>query len=72
MNKYKIGANAGTVWATLEARRGKMTFSELIPATQLTPLELAAAIGWLAREDKIHFVDEGGKTFVFVYQECYY
>lgn len=72
MNKYKIGANAGTVWSVLSAHRGRMTFSELLPATQLTPLELAAAIGWLAREDKVHFADEGGKSYAYVWQECYY
>jgi hypothetical protein len=38
----------------------------------LDDLEIAAAIGWLAREDKIMIQQEGGKTYFAVYQECYY
>ena len=41
MDKYQIGMNAGIVWNKA--------------ATGLTDRDLNAAIGWLAREDKIDF-----------------
>lgn len=72
MKKEIIGANAGIVWRTLSARHGKMTFGELLAATQLNPIELASAIGWLAREDKVHFVEECEREYISVYHECYY
>ena len=72
MKRESIGANAGTVWRMLNAKHDKMFFGELLIATQLNPIELASAIGWLAREDKIHFTEENGKEYITVYQECYY
>ena len=49
MNKERIGENAGIVWRVLH--NNKYSWEELVKATELNPLELAAAIGWLARED---------------------
>lgn len=49
-NKDLIGENAGIVWRTLY--NSKMSWEELLKNTSLKPLELASAIGWLAREDK--------------------
>lgn len=72
MKKELIGANAGIVWRVLNTRHDKMFFGELLMATQLNPIELASAIGWLAREDKILFTEENGKEYISVYQECYY
>lgn len=72
MDKYKIGTNAGTVWRILDSKRTKMTFGELLAATQLNPADLATAIGWLAREDKIRFEEQDGKEFYLVFQEYYY
>lgn len=40
--------------------------------TNLNPMAVAAAIGWLARENKIIFIQEGGNDFFYIYQECYY
>ena len=48
-----MGENAGIVWRVLHNNR--CSWEELVKATELNPLELAAAIGWLAREDKIRF-----------------
>lgn len=72
MKKEMIGVNAGIVWRTLSNRRERMTFSELLMATQLNPIELSAAIGWLAREDKLFFAEDGGREYISVYHECYY
>ena len=70
MNKEKIGESAGIVWRTLH--NNKYSWEELVKATGLNPLELAAAIGWLAREHKISFLPERGIMYFEVYQERYY
>lgn len=72
MKKETIGAHAGIVWRMLSAKHNRMTFSELLVSTQLNPVELAYAIGWLARENKIHFSEEEGQKYFSVYNECYY
>lgn len=48
-----------------------MTFDELTTLTALPPLELAAAIGWRSRENKIMSSFENGEEYG-IYQECYY
>jgi Winged helix-turn-helix domain (DUF2582) len=47
-----FGEQAGTVWRTLH-EKGSLSESELLSFTQLTDPQLHAAIGWLARENKI-------------------
>lgn len=70
MNKEQIGENAGIVWRALN--NNKCSWEELVKATGLNPLELAAAIGWLAREGKIRFSPERGIMYFEVYHEFYY
>lgn len=70
MNNTQIGENAGTVWRVLHDR--KHSWEELVKITALHPMELAAAIGWLAREGKIRFSPERGIIYFEVYHECYY
>ena len=72
MKKTVIGENAGLVWRTLDSQDKKMSFDELQEATKLNDIDLAAAIGWLAREDKIRFSSERGIIYFEVYHECYY
>lgn len=72
MKQEQIGLNAGIIWRTLSKENRKVTFDELATLTALSPLELAAAIGWLSRENKIQFSFENGKEHYAVYQECYY
>lgn len=50
--KETIGENAGLVWEYL-SENGEKAFKEIKTATKLTEKDLYAAIGWLAREDKI-------------------
>lgn len=71
MNKNLIGENAGIVWRMLESK-GSLSFEELQNETDLDLPEIFAAIGWLAREDKISFNKENGITSVRLYQERYY
>lgn len=54
MNKYQIGTNAGIVWNVLKDN-AHWDYEQLKTATGLTDRDLNAAIGWLAREDKIDF-----------------
>jgi hypothetical protein len=47
-----FGEQAGTVWHTLH-ERGPLSESDLLNYTHFTEQQLYAAIGWLARENKI-------------------
>lgn len=54
MYKTIIGENAGKVWKFLyNTANAKSEFHEVKAGTGLSDLELAAAIGWLAREGKV-------------------
>ena len=58
MDKMIIGKNAGIVWNTLKDN-AHWDYKDLKDATGLSDRDLNAAIGWLAREDKIDFdIDE--------------
>lgn len=73
MDKSIIGTNAGIVWRTLHEKKANASFRELVEETGLPDCEVAAAIGWLAREDKIWFTTtEDGTQLLSVYQEYYY
>lgn len=54
MNKYQIGLNAGLVWRLLNDNK-RWSYCKLKQASGLSDRDLNAAIGWLAREDKIDF-----------------
>ena len=59
-----IGTNAGLIWNVLD-KLGKMDVKALKKATKLrTDKELYAAIGWLAKEGKLHFNEVGDDLFV--------
>jgi hypothetical protein len=48
-----FGDHAGIVWKTLH-EHGPLSEKELLGYTNLSEPQLQAAIGWLARENKIH------------------
>lgn len=52
MNKESIGIHAGMVWSILNDG-DKWDYDDLKRKTSLKSNELYAALGWLAREDKI-------------------
>ena len=64
----EFGFNAGRVWAALK-NNGPLTKSQLIEETSLRENEVSAAVGWLARENKIRkegdvfCLDETNLTF---------
>jgi hypothetical protein len=48
----KYGQNAGKIWGALN-KYGALTEKKLMESTKLTGKDFYAAIGWLARENKI-------------------
>ena len=63
MEKTKIGLNAGKVWRILN-EKGELSMFELCRELGLTFEEVAVAIGWLARENKISFREKDNMLFV--------
>lgn len=57
MNSEKIGSYAGLVWKALN-EADVLGIKQLKKMTKLKDKEVFAAIGWLAREDKIN-IQEG-------------
>ena len=60
--KDKIGTNAGLVWNALLG--GNLDIKALKKATKLNDKDVYAALGWLAREDKIYFVETENELIV--------
>ncbi|EFI16245.1 MAG: winged helix-turn-helix domain-containing protein [Bacteroidetes bacterium] len=60
--KDKIGTNAGLVWNALLV--GNLDIKALKKATKLNDKDVYAALGWLAREDKIYFVETESELIV--------
>ena len=66
MNKHQIGLNAGVIWHLLYDNK-RWNYCELKKASGLSDRDLNAAIGWLAREDKIDFdYDQPDKECFFL------
>ena len=74
MDKYTIGNNAGILWNLMNRAGSPQNFEDLRQKTHLSDAELYAAIGWLARENKIEIeVEDERHTFVFyLNMGCYY
>ena len=60
MDKNEIGLNAGKVWQLL-SNNDKWSYGNLKKKSGLKDKDLGAALGWLAREDKIEFEQEEEK-----------
>lgn len=68
MNKKAIGTNAGIIWNLLNDYQ-KWDVTKLCKASGLSEKEVYAAIGWLAREDKIeieHSIDTNEQYYFVV------
>ncbi len=61
--KEKIGDAAGVVWRVLR-ENDKIELSALPKLVKQTETTAYQAVGWLAREDKIQYHNEGRTTFV--------
>lgn len=58
MLTFTIGENAGRIWSLLEGNGG-MSPSAIAKSLKLKGGDVERAVGWLAREDKIHFQTTG-------------
>lgn len=63
MSTEIIAKNARLVWSTLKKAARRMTFIDLITKLELHATELAYAIGWLAKENKIYVFEEDGRQY---------
>ena len=63
MNKSEIGLNAGKVWQLLSDYT-RWSYDSLKRKSGLKDKELGAALGWLAREDKIEIHQEEDERYV--------
>jgi hypothetical protein len=59
----EIGKAAGTVWTVL-TEKGPMNVASLVKAVGEPRDNVMQAIGWLAREDKLAFTDNGRKRVI--------
>lgn len=72
MNKYSIGTNAGVIWKLMNSENRSWTYEELKHKTHLSDKELAASIGWLARENKIEFETHSQEEKLFLTTTFYF
>lgn len=78
MDKNIIGENAGILWRFLSTEAHKRwELSEVKKGTGMDDMELASAIGWLAREDKIqfelqHLNGKDKKAYVYLMLNVYF
>jgi hypothetical protein len=63
MKKQEIGENAGEIWQFLDTN-GETSISEIEKALSMKKNDVLIALGWLAREDKIFFVEDKNNTLV--------
>ena len=69
----EIGTNAGVVWRILFEEKTGMNLDTLMSRSNLPLFDVAAAIGWLARENKIWMTNtEDGNLRLSVYPEFYF
>jgi hypothetical protein len=64
MIKMKIGVNAGKIWQFLDQNNGESSISGIKKALTMSGTEVRMALGWLARENKIFFFEEGDELWV--------
>lgn len=69
MDKENIGMNAGIIWRLLSSENRSWEYNELKVLTGLSDRDLNTAIGWLAREDKIQFNNNGTGSKELLYVE---
>ena len=62
MTVAMIGENAGLIWNALQG--GALTSKALKKATKLKAEEFNQAIGWLARENKLSFIEGEDDTTI--------
>lgn len=61
--EIKIGETAGKIWKLLQDR-GRISIAQLPKLLEERDVVVYQGLGWLARESKIAYVNEGSRTFV--------
>lgn len=61
MDKIQIGTNAGVLWRLMAAQQNNRVWDveTLQESSGLSTPDFYAALGWLAREDKVDFGENG-------------
>lgn len=59
----KIGYAAGKVWQHLSSN-GECTLTAIKRSLKATPVAVELGLGWLAREGKLDFDEQGRKTVI--------
>ena len=65
MKKDQIRINAEKIWKRLESNLIDTNINKLKRDCKLNMIELFIALGWLAKEEKITFVNYGKVIYVF-------
>lgn len=60
----EIGENAGKIWRYLEEKRIEITIQDLSKRMDMGVIEMAMAVGWLARENNINIQRKGYLFYV--------
>lgn len=71
MDKTSIGLNAGVVWRVL-SNNTHWSYEDLKKASLLSDRDLNAAIGWLARENRIEFEEKASGCAFYVNANYYF
>jgi hypothetical protein len=64
MNAENIGTWAGLVWNALNDAQKALNLKDLRKATKLKVNEMHCALGWLAKEGKLNFNEDGADVEV--------
>lgn len=70
MNKTEISSNAERVWEFL-ANHSRWSYLDLKRKSGLRDNELGAALGWLAREQKVEFDETDEDLYVYLCVNVY-
>ncbi len=65
--KERVGLTAGTIWNLL-SNKEEISVTQLPKVVKEKPLVIHQALGWLARENKISYREEGLKLFITLTQ----
>ncbi len=74
VKKDDIGLNAGEIWNLLYVK-GALSIKKIGEFTHFREMLIYMSLGWLSRENKVHFFEKDGTTYVALNQstpEVYY
>lgn len=63
MYEQDIKINADVIWSTLSTN-GSMTIDEIEEFTGYTEKFIFMAMGWLAKDEKIRFIEKNGTLYI--------